>query len=728
MNDDTLAGRLAHGSISQHNSLGLLRRLATSLRALHRQGLTCRRLDAQSLRIGPGDAVHLDSGPPGPRRPDFLAFADILEEVCPDPPAPVIELRQRCRESGNTALRDMGTAVLLLDQALATEATGWLKLRRRLLGWTAAMLLGGVVFAVTLAGATLVTPGRGDPERAAEIRLAIPVHGSYGVLPVDPPALPVLSPDGRFMVVYEGPPGARRLWLHRLDRGDSRLLPQIPSGAKPFCFSPDGRQLAYGAGGEGFRYSLWVVAVDGGTPRRLVNSSDRGASWGVDGLITFTPSLNSGLFAIPAVGGEAEPVTRRDVEGGEISHRWPAHLPAGRGVLFTIAPRGVEGFSDAIVAVLDLRTGKFKHLLQGGTYPAFLPPDRLIYARDDGLMAVPFDLESLEVTGPSRRVLEDVSMAEDIGQVEYSVALDGTLTYVKRSPNAGKRILTWIDRDGKTEPISDRQDTYAAIDLSPDDQRLIAYINSYDDELWLMDIARDTFGRVTFGRLGASEPCWTPDGERVAFLGRERDLGVANMFWMPADGSSQAERLLSAPGFQIPKGFSPGGEYLLFTHAEDTDTSELRVLEMGGGARTFTLLGGDPPVHSGRIDPQGRWAAYRRGLVADFELGLVSFPDGQIVVPLVRGPVAKMRWSPQGDLFYVEYDPENGNRLMVLEDAVSLAETGAEPEPRILLSGDIIGSYFFDVTSDGQRFVFSQPLPVRWDPWVHAVLNWRAGS
>ena len=85
-------------------------------------------------------------------------------------------------------------------------------------------------------------------------------------------------------------------------------------------------------------------------------------------------------------------------------------LPGGKAALFTI--RGPSGRHDEQrIALLSLETGTWRVILEGGTFARYLPPGYLVFTRYGSLLAVPFDLRRLEVTGEPMPVLEGVSMS-----------------------------------------------------------------------------------------------------------------------------------------------------------------------------------------------------------------------------------------------------------------------------------------------------------------------------
>lgn len=97
----------------------------------------------------------------------------------------------------------------------------------------------------------------------------------------------------------------------------------------------------------------------------IVGASLRGAHWGPDDTIVFGDSdPATGLISVPAAGGQPRVLTTPDAAKGERDHWFPFVLPNRRGVLFTIARNRADA---AQIAVLDLRTGQRKTLIQDGS-------------------------------------------------------------------------------------------------------------------------------------------------------------------------------------------------------------------------------------------------------------------------------------------------------------------------------------------------------------------------
>ena len=202
-----------------------------------------------------------------------------------------------------------------------------------------------------------------------------------------------LSPDGTHLVYAAGRGGSRQLYLRAMDSLEGEPIPGTEGASTPF-FSPDGHWVGFYAGGQ-----MKKVSLGGGAPLTLCDApSPSGASWGTNGAIVFAPTNISGLWQVSAAGGTPQPLTR--LETGEGRHSWPDLLPGGKVVLFTVFGPGLDAPQ---IAVHPLEGGERERrvLIEGGTYPRYVPTGHLVYAQagtSGTLLAAPFDLARLEVT------------------------------------------------------------------------------------------------------------------------------------------------------------------------------------------------------------------------------------------------------------------------------------------------------------------------------------------
>ena len=104
-------------------------------------------------------------------------------------------------------------------------------------------------------------------------------------------------------------------------------------------------------------------------------------------------------------------------------------LRGGKAVLFTGNSRP-DGFQDANVVVQELPNGPRKVLVRGAYFGRYLASGHLAYVHDGTLFAARFDIDRLELTGPSVPVLEGAAVNMPVGSAEIAFSDAGTVAYL----------------------------------------------------------------------------------------------------------------------------------------------------------------------------------------------------------------------------------------------------------------------------------------------------------
>ena len=237
-----------------------------------------------------------------------------------------------------------------------------------------------------------------------------------------------------------------------------------------------------------------------------------------------------------------------------------------------------------------LETAEKRVLVEGGTFARYVPPGHLVYARAGGLLAVPFDLKRLEVTGPPVSVLEGVSMNPSSGAAEFSSSTDGLLAYVPGGSSLGEGTLLWVDRKGAAQALPAPPRAYVSARLSPDGQRLAVGIQGggKGGGTWLYELARGTLTRLSETATATPFPIWSPDGKHVVF--RSMASGGFNLYRMPADGSGVAERLTTSENLVVPGSWSPNGRVFAFSEQDMTTGWDIWVQSLKGEQKPQPFL------------------------------------------------------------------------------------------------------------------------------------------
>lgn len=501
------------------------------------------------------------------------------------------------------------------------------------------------------------------------------------------------SPDGRF-VVYEGQvDGEFRLFRRRIDTLDSAPVAGADGGRGPFI-SPDGAWIAFVRGGTIYRVptsggdAIPITAAQGGP----------GAVWSADGRIVFSRAWLGGLSAVPADGGTATVLTEPNQAAGEIGHWWPAVLPGGRGILFTIAMAG-SGLNDARVALLDAATGSYRVLFPGAK-AEWVPSGHLLYFHAGRFHAVRFDPATATVAGTPFPVLDDARELDPAGDWSQSItaASNGTIAYLAGAYVPPSR-LTWIEMDGKATPLPFAARSFLSVKLSPDG-RLAATSSLEAGRLVLrtFDLTREIEEAVKSDGMNWN-PVWLPDG-RLSFTSMRKgdfDVFVRDL------GSSQEQAVLNGPEDSDPIAWLRDGR-LVFQGSEPDGTYPLKLIDPRQPSQIVPVT--ERHVENGgSLSPDEHWLAYHsaasgRSLVYVRPMDLSrpssalsgehgEFPvflrDGRSLA-LVRGRQLVVRsWRAQGTEFEVgpersiaplsfgsgwtfsaPYDVADGNRFLAL--------------------------------------------------------------
>ena len=528
-----------------------------------------------------------------------------------------------------------------------------------------------------------------------------------------------ISPDGTRIVYRSSAGGGAHVYLRQMNQLEGRRLvgPQV-GVSNPF-FSPDGAWVAFSSQDD----SSWKkVSGLGGPPVTLFPTgaaASRGASWGPDDTIIFARNTpNTGLSRGPAAGGDTEVLTTPDAEQGEVSHWWPEILPGGDALLFTIV-KGL-GAENMEIAVLDLATREQKVLIRGGSNPQYAHTGHIIYGVEGTLRAVPFDLDRLEVTGEPLPVLEGV-MTDVSGAVEFSLSADGSLVYVPGGSLQGM-TLAWVNRQGQATPLTDDLRPYGHVRLSPDGKLATTDIGSgIGLDIWIYDVERKTHTRLTFEGANNRHPVWTPDGKRVTF-DSDRS-GDRELYWKAADGSDEAELLLTRGGAQVATSWSPDGQILAFEEQNATGDWDISLLPLEGDRTPVPFLDTPFTERGPMFSPDGQWIAYVSNESGRNEVYVQPYPNPGGKRQISTDGGVEPVWSADGrELFYRE-----GTQMVAV--AVETQPTFTAGTPQVLFAGveyplDGTGHPGYAISADGQHFLMrSIPQDAGAMP-LYVVLNW----
>ncbi len=404
-------------------------------------------------------------------------------------------------------------------------------------------IVGAFLAGIILTGliAWVLLPGREGSEDVV-LRLEALIPADAELSSVD------ISPDGKTLVFSTASLASDNVYVRDMASGQTRLIAGT-AGTWVAKLSHDGnsilltKQLTVERTSIRMGAPLLVVEAEEGTPR---------ANWGPEGWAVYEDQ--QAIWKVSLNTGEASPLTRRDSLASETDHDWPIMLPDGKTLMATVEYQ--DGSS--ALGFWDFESGERKATLRNGGYRAqYVRSGHLVYvlnaATNPGdLVAVPFDLGSLEQTGTIIPVATNVSAStltiSDNGTLVYRQGRMGTVTGF---PAAKLVVATF---PGNQSPLSFPPAVYTSLELSPDGSKAVTAIldpdlsdnNGNGADVFVLDLVTERSTRLTLDASGHG-PSWHPSGDSVYYVDSSgRDIGRFRTMVRAADGSGKAREVFTS--------------------------------------------------------------------------------------------------------------------------------------------------------------------------------------
>jgi len=525
-----------------------------------------------------------------------------------------------------------------------------------------------------------------------------------------------ISSDGKRILYVARTEGTTQLYVRSLDEFEATPIPGTEDTAADPFFSSDGEWVVFAAAGQ-----LKRVSLTGGSVITLCDIENyRGGSWFEETIVFGASGPGGGLHRISAAGGEPELLATPDPERDETSYQRPEILPGGKAILFTIT--GPED-GDYRIAVLSLETEEQKILLQQGFGAYYAPTGHLVYTQPntETLMAVPFDLQRLELTGDPVPILEGLSQYGDAAR-DYALSPSGALIYIPEHEYRYSPV--WVDRKGTETLVTQEKREYASPNISPDGKQIIFSLRTTGRPAGVViyDLQGDAFSRLTLEGAGGS-PMWTPDGRWITFQAIVN--GQRNIYRQLADRSGLPEQLTTYTDMnsKSPSSWSPDGRVLLFNQGGNPGY-DILILNKEEDKEPQPFI--TTPNHEccSEFSPDGKWLAYVSNELGRNQVYVRPYPgpDIKFLVSEETEGGGEPVWSPDGrELFY-----RTGDKMMVV--SIETEPTFRAGRPDVLFEGSYrstpipAGQQYYDITPDGQKFLMIKrdQAPAQ----INVVLNW----
>ena len=639
------------------------------------------------------------------RDPDWSALpADV--------PVAIRALIRRCLEKDRRRrIADVAAALFAIDEARTLGGThGAVALapaqsRRSILLRRVAIPGAALIVGAALAGTAIAlrTPVAEAPEMRLDVATPPADRGGVDF---------ALSPDGSHIVFRAANEGRFQLWLRSLGSDAAQPLAGTEGGIYPF-WSPDSRSIGFFADQK-----LKRIDIVGGSAQTLADSvNNLGATWG-DGAIVFTQANLSPLFRVSPTTSQP-PVEATKLDTTRVTgHRLPRFLPDGRRFLFfaTGTPEG-QG-----LYLGSLDSSDTRRLVDSDGGGAFVPPDYVLFGRDEALYAQRLDLRDPRMLGDPILISERVAFSPTVAaSIALSAASTGAFAY--RTTLDSARELLWVDRMGRQNGTLGAPDGLGPnVRLSPDSRTvtLNRRVNGNFD-VWLIETARALPRRFTLHAAFDGGGVWSPDGRRIAFHSGRKTGSIPNNLYMRSVDSGTEELLLESADNKNMQDWSPDGRFVLYSSQGLKTATDIWALPLEGDRRPFVVVQTEFEETAARFSPDGRWILYQSNETGSTDIFVHPFPGPGRSWQISTNGGTNARWRGDGsEIFYIGAD----NRMMAVPVALNPAGPTVDAGTPVALFPLRPGSTY-DVTRDGQRFLINTVREDAATPPITVVLNWK---
>jgi Tol biopolymer transport system component len=607
-------------------------------------------------------------------------------------------------------LRDIGEARVALDDAQRELAQGTMSGAsaaaaapvvtsprwRTVLPWAiAAALLVALVVQVTRGPRETIAP-----RTVARLQIALPpnieLYSAVG-------SAISLSPDGTTLAFVGVRAGLRHVYLRRLDSFEATPVRGTET-AVSCIFSPDGREMLVGASDSSLRR---VRLVDGLVEMVSPATSEYLGGWLHNGRAVFTKEGR--LWMTGATAGAAPTQLTQGQPGTPATESQPVPVPGENALLFVFGRP--DSPDTARVEAFSLDTMTRTTVVERATNPQLTSSGHLLFLRDNGLLAAPFDRRALKITGEAVPVLRDVTIVRNRGVAAIlTVSATGTLVYASSSDTLAEVVS--VSRKGEEQTVFSTARPATNPRISRDGRRLM--FEELGGGLWIADLERKTTARLTDGSEIAGFPIFSRDERSVVFR------SPTGVFRMPLDAGAKPVRIPGTQASEFPSGFTPDGNELIYTKLTQSTAGDIYAIPLVGGTPRVVL---STPAYEGgaQFSPDGQWMVYVSNELGASEIFLQPYPSLDRRFQVSSSGGLHPLWNPKGgEIFY-----RSGDKLMSVRLTVGPAGPVLAPPVPLFSGRYAFGGGLtipnFAVTADGERFIFVKDQS---GARLNVVLNW----
>jgi Tol biopolymer transport system component len=225
-----------------------------------------------------------------------------------------------------------------------------------------------------------------------------------------------------------------------------------------------------------------------------------------------------------------------------------------------------------------------------------------------------------------------------------------------RAGTAQRRQFVWVNRQGAVlRALGEPQASYdGSPELSADEQSVVVFSQrSGDNDIWVIELARNLARRITDGPPADAHPLWDPDGEHVVFNSQRFPGGGPTR---AAANGGTLEPLFAKPTRGVALSWTRDRQFILLRRNTGTN-GDLVAVATAGQPREVVVTQSPFDEAEGQFSPDGKWVAFVSNESGRPEVFAQSFPEGRGRTQVSTAGGTQVRWSNGGkEIFYLAPD------------------------------------------------------------------------